>query len=78
MRCEDYPCCGHGPVAFGGDGGGCPDSRGRFNCVECGRKLSRKASSSICAVCLRKMERRAFGDNDGYEDGGDFDYSMNY
>ena len=20
-RCEDYPCCGHGPA---GDGGGCP------------------------------------------------------
>jgi hypothetical protein len=46
-RCEDYPCCGHGPPPHG-DGGGCPDSEGRFNCVICGAKLARGASSSIC------------------------------
>ena len=33
MTCEDYPCCGHGPPPMG-DGGGCPDSEGRFNCEE--------------------------------------------
>ena len=45
--CEDYPCCGHGPPPLG-DGGGCPDEKGRFDCVLCGRKLPRGATSSIC------------------------------
>lgn len=49
-RCEDYPCCGHGPPPLG-DGGGCPDEDGCFNCVECGRKLPREASSSLCGEC---------------------------
>lgn len=56
MRCEDYPCCGHGPPPHG-DGGGCPDSRGRFNCVECGKKLKKGASSSICGTCQTRMAR---------------------
>ena len=46
-RCEDYPCCGHGPPPQG-DGGVCPDEEGRFNCVLCGVKLPRGATSSIC------------------------------
>jgi hypothetical protein len=50
VRCEDYPCCGHGPEPYG-DGGGCPDSEGRFNCVLCGRKLPKRATSAICARC---------------------------
>lgn len=47
-RCEDYPCCGHGPAPLG-DGGGCPDSEGRFNCVLCGKLLPKGATSSICS-----------------------------
>jgi len=65
-RCEDYPCCGHGPEPYG-DGGGCPDSRGRFECVMCGKRMPRKATSAICDKC----RRRPAGDPD------DFDYSMN-
>lgn len=49
-RCEDFPCCGHGPAPYG-DGGGCPDSEGRFNCVECGVKLARGARSAMCDGC---------------------------
>jgi hypothetical protein len=55
-RCEDYPCCGHGPPPWG-DGGGCPDEDGRFDCVLCGRKLPKGASSSVCDRC--KQERAA-------------------
>lgn len=51
-RCEDYPCCGHGPAPMG-DGGGCPDSQGRFGCVECGRKMPSGVTSSICNPCRR-------------------------
>lgn len=61
-RCEDYPCCGHEP-------GDCPDSKGRMTCVECGKQLSAKATSSICAKCLRRMSRQ--------DSGGDHDYSIN-
>ena len=58
-RCEDYPCCGHGPPPMG-DGGGCPDEQGRFNCVICGAKLPRNATSSICkrASLHRRIEAR--------------------
>jgi len=51
MRCEDYPCCGHEP-------GDCPDSSGRMKCVECGKRLSVKAMSSICAKCQRLLRSR--------------------
>lgn len=50
-RCEDYPCCGHEP-------NGCPDSQGRFPCVECGRKLPKHATSSICPSCMKAAHRR--------------------
>lgn len=63
-RCEDYPCCGHGPAPYG-DGGGCPDAEGRFNCVECGRKLPKNARSSICTRCIASMDRRR---EQGWED----------
>jgi len=61
MRCEDYPCCGHGPAPYG-DGGGCPDEHGRFDCVECGAKLPRNAPSSICKRC--QHERANMDDSD--------------
>lgn len=57
-RCEDYPCCGHGPVETGGDGGGCPDKSGRFNCVLCGKKLPKGATSAICNTRTCKGYRR--------------------
>ena len=66
--CEDYPCCGHEP-------GDCPDSQGRMKCVECGKRLAKTATSSICKKCLKRMERQ---DDCITEAGGDFDYSMNY
>lgn len=35
-RCEDYPCCGHGPPPLG-DGGGCPTRTTRPGgpCTDC-------------------------------------------
>ena len=60
-RCEDFPCCGHAQ-------GDCPriDSHGRahFTCVECGKELPARASSSICVRCQRQMfTRDAYGDS---------------
>lgn len=52
-RCEG---CGHGPGSTGGDGGGCPDSEGRFNCVSCGKKMKRGATSAICGMCRRPRD----------------------
>lgn len=69
-RCEDYPCCGHGPAPQG-DGGGCPDSQGRFNCVECGRKLPKNSESSICQKCRTNFREESYYDN------LDYDHSMN-
>ena len=63
-RCEDYPCCGH-------EAGDCPDSKGRMKCVDCGKRLSKAATSSICSSCLKRMNRRGQSDLD-------HDYSMNY
>ncbi len=56
-RCEDYPCCGHGPPPLGDDGG-CPDEQGRFDCVTCGCKLPKRASSSICNRCMTERQAR--------------------
>lgn len=63
MKCEDYPCCGHGPASTGGDGGGCPDEDGRFNCVLCGVKLAKNAPSCICIECKERpsSEHRSLG-----------------
>ncbi len=67
-RCEDYPCCGHT------SDDPCPDrdADGRIipRCCECGKRLPRRATSSICATCQGKMAKRA-------EYGDDWDYSMN-
>ncbi len=59
-RCEDYPCCGH-------EAG---DSSGRMTCVECGKRLAKNATSSICGKCLRRMSCRSESDLD-------HDHSMN-
>lgn len=57
-RCEDYPCCGHGPPPHG-DGGGCPevDSHGRerFRCVRCHTLMEPKAPSAICNGCRQRF-----------------------
>jgi len=66
--CEDYPCCGH-------ELNDCPDSKGRMKCVQCGKRMSAKNTSSICAKCLRRM--RDLSDYYG-DDYLDHDYSMNY
>jgi len=59
MACEDYPCCGHEPDD-------CPklDSKGRerWTCVECGKRLPLKATSSICSSCQRRMRREIYED----------------
>lgn len=53
MSCEDFPCCGHTPDDP------CPDRDRDGNivprCVECGKKLDRKARSSICVKCQKQM-----------------------
>lgn len=65
-RCEDFPACGHG-LAPHGDGGGCPDEDGRFDCVLCGRKLVRNAPSCICAECRRNPPPQSeMDDEEGY------------
>lgn len=69
MRCEDYPCCGHGPAPLG-DGGGCPDERGRFRCVLCGARMPAGATSAICGGCHRAAARRARHGEDPFPDGG--------
>lgn len=60
-RCEDYPCCGHGPPPQG-DGGGCPtrfaDGTERFNCQGCGTMLEARATSALCGAC--RSGRRQF------------------
>ncbi len=55
-RCEDYPCCGHGPPPLGDDGG-CPDEDGRFDCVLCHTTLPKGAHSSICDGCRSNPSR---------------------
>ena len=60
-HCEDYPCCGHGPAPYG-DGGGCPDEQGRFNCVLCGRKLPKNHPSAICRTKACKERTRFMAD----------------
>lgn len=74
-RCEDFPCCGH-------ENGGCPridEKTGRevYRCSQdCGRELNgrtRIAGSSICRVCMRRLQRQ--WSHPDYND--DHDYSMN-
>ena len=55
-RCEDFPACGHGPEPHG-DGGGCPDESGRFDCVLCGATLKRGHPSAICNDCLHSRDQ---------------------
>lgn len=67
-RCEDYPCCGHGPVSSGGDGGGCPDARGRFRCVLCGALMPPGKTSAICDRIHPREEIEAAMDSDDDSD----------
>ena len=55
--CEDYPCCGHN-----GDDP-CPNARGYYSCG-CGRRLSKRAGSSLCASCQRKVRRGVYDERD--------------
>ena len=43
-----------------------------MKCVECGKRLSRTATSSICGKCLRRMN------SSHYDSDLDHDFSMNY
>jgi hypothetical protein len=72
--CEDYPCCGHGPM---GDGGGCPDSNGRFNCSLCGRKMRKGATSAICGRCRTRRSRMS-DDEREYLDERQSDYDESW
>lgn len=67
-RCEDYPCCGHGPPPMG-DGGGCPvryiDGSERYRCTRCGRLMEEGASSAICTRCSERAYRRSWADEYG-------------
>ena len=67
MRCEDYPCCGHGTDQHGNPD--CPDSQGRFTCVGCGKRLPKNSPDSYCNKC--RHTRGRFYDID-------HDYSMDY
>ena len=66
-RCEDYPCCGHGPPPMG-DGGGCPvqtRSGPRYKCVLCGALMPPGRTSSICdGYHSRESVDRAMEDDD--------------
>jgi hypothetical protein len=67
-RCEDYPCCGHGPPPWG-DGGGCPDSEGRFQCVLCGSLMDSGARSAICGSCQSDPVKMGYADEPGFDPG---------
>jgi len=67
MRCEDYPCCGHGPAPLG-DGGGCPDAEGRFDCCGCGAKLPAGSRSALCDGCHRRHRREDSYDEPGTDE----------
>lgn len=66
-RCEDYPCCGHGPTSQGGDGGGCPvtyaDGTQRWRCATCGKLMEVGAPSAICSECMNAALDR---ENEGW------------
>lgn len=66
MACEDYPCCGHTPLDP------CPrkDSKGRniITCCECGKRLSARASSSICSKCQCRRAKMEYYGCDDYMD----------
>ncbi len=70
-RCEDYPCCGHGPPPMG-DGGGCPvryeDGSERYACVSCGVLMRAGAPSAICGGCRARDYEGGRRDYDGGRD----------
>ena len=71
MRCEDYPCCGHGPPPYG-DSGGCPDENGCFDCVLCHKTLPKGNTRSICNYCMKN--RRYLDEMDRYDEYGSRGY----
>ena len=78
MRCEDYPCCGHGPPPLGDDGG-CPDANGCFDCVTCGGKLPKGNHSSICDRCQNNPRMMHPDEPDMWGDPGpDLDYEDHF
>ena len=72
-RCEDFPCCGH-------SSGECPriDAKGRevYRCSQgCGRELNgrtRVAGSSICRMCMRRLQRMWSQGEEDYNHSGDY------
>ena len=70
-RCEDYPCCGHGPAPYG-DGGGCPvqfdDGTERWPCARCGALMPVGNRSAICDGCHELHRRQEYDDYDPYDD----------
>lgn len=57
-RCEDYPCCGH-------SNGECPNSDDTFNCCQCGKKLKKDTTSSLCNRCIQRVRDDVYSE-DGY------------
>ena len=71
IPCEDYPYCGHGTDKWGNPD--CPDSKGRFTCVRCGKRLPKNSSTSFCSKCERQMELSHYDDPYGDNDFGEHD-----
>jgi hypothetical protein len=61
-RCEDYPCCGHGPPPLG-DGGGCPSTNATgqeiWPCAQCGGWMEPGYTSAICEGCKQRIRECA-------------------
>jgi hypothetical protein len=71
-RCEDYPCCGHGPPPLG-DGGGCPevkeDGSLSWPCAGCGVFMEVGRTTAFCDRCnerVRNGEPLPLGDPDDF------------
>ncbi len=71
-RCEDYPCCGHGPQPLGDDGG-CPivfenmdtkETWEQWPCASCGRPLPQGNKSALCDACLERSLEDSFWEQD--------------
>ncbi len=73
-RCEDYPCCGHGPAPQGDDGG-CPivfedvdtgKTWEQWPCASCGVALPIDNKSALCDGCLERALHPDFWEEDRY------------
>ena len=76
-RCEDYPCCGHGPAPLGDDAG-CPtvyeDGTETFACASCGGELPAGNHSAICDGCHGRAASRDEDERNGDFSGSGADY----